>query len=111
MRTVGLIHRNLGDEVGLAFSLGDVAINFSGVLHGEKIFARDALEFGTADFKRMANVRNSDFADEFRMAAGESFNAGCFSGFTNAVGNVDGVEVGGGIKRSTVSRRMWSAST
>ena len=52
LRAVGFVHRNFGDEIRLALGLGDVPVDFPGVLHGEQIFAGDALDVRAGGFQR-----------------------------------------------------------
>ena len=51
LRAVGFVHRNFGDEILRALGLGDVPVNFPGVLHGEQIFVGDALDLGARDLQ------------------------------------------------------------
>ena len=45
LRAVGFVHRNFGDEIRRALGLGDVPVNFPGVLHRQQKLAGDALDF------------------------------------------------------------------
>jgi hypothetical protein len=71
-----------------------MAINFSGVLHGEKIFGGNALHFGAGRFDRADDAGNFQFADEFGMALDERGNVRRRRGLADGVGNINGEEIG-----------------
>ena len=50
-------------------------------------------------------------SDQLRMPVGERLDYGRVGGSADRIGHVDRVEIAGDEKPSTVSRRMWSAST
>lgn len=94
LRAVGFIHGNFSDEIFRALRFDDVLINFSGVLCGEQKFVGDAFDFGAGDGERMVDVRDGDGADEFGMGVDEGFHVRGDGGFADAVGDVDGEEIG-----------------
>ena len=93
LRAVGFVHRNFGDEICLAFGLGDVPVNFPGVLHGEQIFAGDALDVRAGGFKRPVNVGDDNFAGQFGMTVGKRLHVFGLGGLANRVGHVNGEEI------------------
>src|SRR4051794_954026 len=81
LRTLGLIHRNLGDELALTLLLRDMAVSFAGFLYRCQIPASDSLDLGLARLKREPWHRN--VPDQFRMALDEPFEGFRVGGLPN----------------------------
>ena len=96
LRLIGFIHRNFGDEITVAFKLGDVAIDFSGFLHGEQEFAGDALDIGGGGGDGSIDARDRNVADQLGMIFDERRERFRIGGLADGVGDIDSVEIGMG---------------
>src|SRR5204863_8198903 len=72
LRAVGLVHRDLRDEVALALQLRDAAVDAPGVLDGLEVLRGDALVLGARRLERLRDAGNLKAADEFGVALDES---------------------------------------
>src|SRR5947209_2105089 len=72
LRAVGLVHRDLRDEVALALQLRDVAVDAPGVPDGLEVLRGDALDLGARRLERLRDAGNLKAADEFGVALDES---------------------------------------
>ncbi len=93
---VGLVHGDFGDEVARALLRLDVAVDAAGLGDGLEEaggVARDLVAGGADGF---GGAGDGDGADEFGVAVDEGVDLTGFRGAADAVGDVDGEEVGVG---------------
>ena len=93
---VGLVHRDLGDEViSTAFGGNDVVVDGLGFLGGFEELVGGLLDELAGDFERGINAFDVYRADEFGVLVDEGFDICGIGGLANVIGNVEGEEITG----------------
>src|ERR1017187_8764590 len=95
LRRVGLVHRDLGDELAAAALLVHVPVGGARLLYGGQVLAEDARDGLAVEREGFADARDAHGSQEFRMTSGESLDAIRLGRLADGRGYIERVEIAG----------------
>src|ERR1035437_8469283 len=93
LRRIGLVHRNLGDELAAAALLVHVPVDGARLLHGSQILADDVRDGFAVDGEGLGDAGDAHGSLEFRMTLDESLDAVRLGRLADGRGYVQRVEI------------------
>ena len=93
LRVVGLVHRDLGDEVPAALGGLDVPVDPTRFLHGEQELGGSALDAFPGGLEGPVDALDLDLADEFGMCSDQGVDRRRCGGFADGIRDVEREEV------------------
>ncbi len=92
---VGLVHRDLGDEVAFSLPLDEETIDAASVLDGGEELVGDRADEGLIGVEGLGDAGDADGSDELGVARDEGFHVGWVGRLADHLSDVEGEEVAG----------------